>query len=616
MSRNHVRASGMLAGSLATALLAGCPQSATDSIPAGDPATTGSVSDVIASSQSGTLSGDPDVQSQGPAPLGSEAPAPDSVESPSSETPAPAGDPAPPPPNNDQPFVATNSSIVARIGGSRYDPEGVAPSVDRTTLLTWRDSRGRERTMTLGAYLYQYDFTVFDGLTEYARSANDDAWGHAGFGYVVSHNTENGNSPLGKANPATNITTTIFAGGHHAIYRVEMLYDRDMEAGGNGVKIPVVIEWMIATGRDHPVWAVNWKTSDAINPNNVDFNRYRMDTRGPYGSLNFDGAPNRAAGDAIGAVAWGDFGRRFGTLDDTLTLQSPWTYDQPNRVPFTSATAAETNAEMGIVCTSADNKQMGLPDRVYGRERGATSSAAFPGRGDCTGVGDNRVYTMPCVQGWPYQLMNFDWDPSTGKPTGQATATKLMGWGTPYGFVGASSFDLFDYSATADGRGDRAYATFIVLGPKGRFNSRDFAFDQPGDVSTLLGAVESLSDATISNITVGSLVSELPRGPLSSQLREVANGYNDTYATHHLRAAADGVSFTITPGGVPLENPIFVIEGYTARRLPMISLNRVALSVNADVDTGAYVSLDEAANRLWVTINRTLSGSSTIEITP
>src|SRR6516165_4618801 len=81
-----------------------------------------------------------------------------------------------------------------------------------------------------------------------------------------------------------------------------------------------------------------------------------------------------------------------------------------------------------------------------------------------------------------YQLMNYDWDPSASKPVDEATSTKLLAWGSPYGWLGASSFDLFDYSSGADGRGDRSYAMFIVLGPKCRFNPQSGRWDGKGHV--------------------------------------------------------------------------------------------------------------------------------------
>jgi len=216
------------------------------------------------------------------------------------------------------------NSITAVAGDIRADPEGIAPP-RRVALITWKDSRDAERTMTLGAYLYQYDFSFDDGQQVITRSANDDAYGHPGFGYVVSHNTETGNSPLGKVNAPSNVESIVFSGAHHAIHRVELVYDRDTEPDGFGIQIPVVIEWFIATGRDHPVWAVTWKMGETANPQNVNFDDYRMDVRGPYGSLNFDGAAAQDQGDAIGGVAWGHypFPKQTNAPSDTVRIKLP-----------------------------------------------------------------------------------------------------------------------------------------------------------------------------------------------------------------------------------------------------------------------------------------------------
>lgn len=515
---------------------------------------------------------------------------------------------------SDDTIPMTANSITRAAAGQRSDPEGVAPKAD-VTEVTWRDGRGGERTMTLGAYLYQYDFSFSDNQKTVTRSVNDDAWGHEGFGYVVSHNTATGNSPLGKANAATSVTTRILAGGHHAFHRIEMLYDRDKEGGGKGIKIPVVIEWFMATGRDHPIWSVTWKMKDVVNPQGVDFDAYRMDTRGPYGSLNFDGATTRAGGDAIGGISWGDAGFRFTTTDAQLTMNSPWRYDVANSVCFTRAWTAAVNAEMGIVQTRAGDSSMGYPERVDGRERSKTSAAAFTDKGDCNGFSDARVYGMPCVNGWPYQLMNYDWDPGTGKPLGEATGTKLIAWGTPYGWLGSSLFTGFD-GLTADGRGDRSYATFIVVGPKSRFNAANGQFDLDGDVLTTVDAVESLSAALIKNVSQGAVVSTRPRGAGTEATKTVANGYDDTYAAFFIRATADGAAFTFSPAaGKPVDRPIFVLEDYSAKALPIVEVDGTAVTVNSgDASSGAFASIDGESQTLWVTLNRTISADAAIRI--
>jgi hypothetical protein len=506
----------------------------------------------------------------------------------------------------------SDNSIVSMSAGTRTDPEGVAPA-DNVDQITWKDSRGADRTMFLGAYLHQYDFTFDDGQQIVTRSVNDDAYGHEGFGYVVSHNDTNGNSPLGKANAPTSTGTEVFVGAHHAIHQVQLIYDRDIEGGGNGIKIPVVIEWFVATGRDHPVWSVTWKVGDAVNPGtNLDV--YRMDTRGPYGSLNFDGAANRGAGDAIGGVAWGDFGQKFMNTDAQLTLLSPWTYNTANIVCFTQAWTANTNAEMGIVQTKLQDMEMGNPDRVEGRERGHVSTDAFTNKGDCKAFVDNRVYTMPCVNGWPYQLMNYDWDPTTLKPAGEATGAKLIAWGTPYGYLGASSFDLFDYSGSADGRGDRAYATYIVLGPKCRFSGG--TCDQSGEVANSIAEIEALCAATINNVTVGSVVTEVPKGPGATENKTIANGYNDTYAVYYLNATDNAVSFRYAPAaGKPVNKPIFVIQNYTLSTAPRISVNGTELTINTgNSNSEAFVSHNLDKNELWITLNRMIDAAVDIAL--
>jgi mannan endo-1,4-beta-mannosidase len=514
--------------------------------------------------------------------------------------------------DQDEAIPNSPNSITTAEGGIRTDPEGVAPA-GKVNLITWKDSRNSDRRMALGAYLYQYDFSFDDNQQVITRSANDDAFGHPGFGYVVSHNTQNGNSPLGKVNAPSKVETTVFSGGHHAIHRVELIYDRDKEVGGFGIQIPVVIEWFVATGRDHPVWAVTWKIGEAANPQNVNFGDYRMDVRGPYGSLNFDGAANRTLGDAIGGVAWGDFGLKFTTADAQLTLNSPWTYNTLNTVCFTQAWTANENAEMGIVQTRIADKEMGYQDRVVGRERGHTSAENYLNKGNCTDFGsDNRDYVVPCVSGWPYQLMNFDWDPGSGKPAIEATGTKLIAWGSPYGWLGASSFDLFDFSATADGRGDRSYATFIVLGPKFRFDQRN---DQVGDVAITIKAVEALNAATISDVNRGSLVTQAAKGPGATQMKNILNGYNDNYTAYYLNASGNEVTFTFTPAvGTLVRNPIFVVQNYNAQQLPRITVAGNPITVNSGADGGAFVSLNPATNELWVTLNATINTAIGVQI--
>ena len=516
-------------------------------------------------------------------------------------------------------IASTDDRIVAEAVAGRSDPEGLAPSSPELSRITWKDGRHADRVMSLYGYLYQYDFSLAGATPDLSlslsRSAGDAADGHAGFGYVVSHNTETGNSPLGKQNAPTRVQSRVFAGGHHAIHRVELTYDRDLEPGGRGLRIPVVIEWFVATGRDHPVWAVTYKMGAALNPQGVDLDQYRMDVRGPYGSLNFDGAPNAASGDEIGGVAWGDGRLSFRSQGSPLTLNSPWTYTTPHPVNYVQAWTANANAEFGIVQTRLSDQSMGYPDRVAGRERGASSEAAYAQKGNCTAWEDLRLYAMPCVSGWPYQMMNFDWDASSGKPADEPTRTKLMAWGSPYGWLGASSFPAFDGSQTFSGLGDRSHATFIVLGPRCRYNPAG-ACALDGDVALQLREVQALAAAEIDAQGTGRLAARAPKGPDSSESKGLLNGYDDTYAVFRLEAEANRADFVFRPSpGWPVTRPVFVIRPYTARQLPQIEIDGAPVPVNTGTaDGGAFVSIDTDNDELWVTLNRVVSGASRVRI--
>jgi hypothetical protein len=267
---------------------------------------------------------------------------------------------------------------------------------------------------------------------------------------------------------------------------------------------------------------------------------------------------------------------------------------------------------MGIVQTRVADREMGYQDRVVGRERGHTSSENYPDKRNCADVGgDNRNYCLPCTSGWPYQLMNFDWDPTSGKPANEATGTKLIAWGSPYGWLGSDSFDLFDFSAAVDGRGERSYATFIVLGPKVRFNQGN----ESGDVAIAIKAIEALSAATITNVNPGSLVTQVAKGPGATQMKRITNGYNDSYAAYYLNANGNQVTFTFTPAvGTFVKTPIFVVQNYTAQQLPKITVDGHLITVNIGSDAEAFVSLNPATHELWVTLNITISMAIGVQV--
>jgi len=156
------------------------------------------------------------------------------------------------------------------------------------------------------------------------------------------------------------------------------------------------------------------------------------------------------------------------------------------------------------------------------------------------------------------------------------------------------------------------------LGPNARYDPLGLLLVQPGDVALTITAVDALNAATITNVNPGTLVTQVPKGPGATELKNIANGYNDTYAAYYLSAKDNQVGFTFTPAaGQPVTNPIFVVQGYTTRQVPAVKVGGASVGVNTGAATsGAFASIKTDANELWVTLNQTLSAATQVQITP
>jgi hypothetical protein len=64
-------------------------------------------------------------------------------------------------------------------------------------------------------------------------------------------------------------------------------------------------------------------------------------------------------------------------------------------------------------------------------------------------------------------------------------------------------------------------------------------------------------------------------------------------------------------------NPIFVVQHYTAGRLPQISIEGAAIGVNTGAaGSGAFASINSDTNELWVTLNQSFGAAARVEIVP
>ncbi len=234
------------------------------------------------------------------------------------------------------------------VGGGGGDPVATL-QVERDVMVdsmlsdrfTWIDRSGQPRSAVLahndgqvgpsgtrGGEMRQFQYHTGGGTRTVRAMTN--AFG--GFGYAVSHPaalthcTGGGDSSsLGHFTPGA--FQRVFEGRHHAILRFTQAYPRycTTAAPATQYDLPVTIDWVFSTGRDHPLWSITWDMSA------IPVNRLMDDARAPYGELMIDGAANAAARSQIAGVAWGDY-YKFTTTSSPVT--SPATGPGTNPTPF------------------------------------------------------------------------------------------------------------------------------------------------------------------------------------------------------------------------------------------------------------------------------------------
>lgn len=466
---------------------------------------------------------------------------------------------------------------------------------------TWRDRDNQPRSVVLahndqngpdgtrGGELRRYAYQTPAGT----RTANATSGGFGGFGYVVSHLEDptpaamlgQDDSPLGHFYAGT--WTRILEGRHHAILRYTQNYPRyyctynpqDQCIAGTATtfQMPVTVEWLVATGRDHPLWSVSYDLS-AAPPD-----RITADSRAPYGDLAFDG--DAANPDTVKGVGWGDHYKFVTTSAGPVTLQSPWTWNAPNTIPYVYLWTQTVDAEMGVVLTQNYTQQDA--GGYYGTNRWNTTSAAGNA---CT----NPAYLMPCDYNWPYQAIAYSFANAT-----TSTDSKRLAWGTNFGFLGRTSYPEHGFGANRSGWPRQSYSTYVVLDRHTRTPTANAVTQVEAALAATLtasvGAVRTSGPAGVNRVDT------LPYQPA---------GYNRVYGTWEADVAANAATLTLTANA--LDRPIFVLNGYTGALPANVRVDGVALTADADY----FATLDATRSRLWLTMNRTWTGAHTLIVTP
>jgi hypothetical protein len=426
----------------------------------------------------------------------------------------------------------------------------------------WRDSDCRPRSAHMvyndrtdpagrrGGYLRWLDYRLDNDAIRHVQGSFD---GHPGWGYTVNHFGDTahvGYSTLGS-------WQLLLQGRHHAILR----YTRRVPLPG---PVDTTIDWLFATGRDHPVWAVTFDAS----PSPAD--SIEADTRAPYGDLQWDGGANAD----VDGVGWGDH-YRFRTTTSPVTLQSGWDYSQPNTVPHVVMWSDAADAEMGAVQTQTMTQ----------RDAGGYWFYGSWGSSDADGP-------MPVEWNWTYQLNQYE-IPFTLK-------SKRMAWGSNFGAIGQDSYNAYGDAATLDGYPYNSYSVHVVLGQ----HTQAPTLEQITQVerSQLMGLTT----------TVGTVVTSGAAGiNRPDPVAWSPPGYNPAYGTFEIDASNGAATVRLAPTGGAVRNPIIVLRNFDAANATITFDGLPAIA-----DDDYYASFDAANDRLWLTLRRDVQAPLVVSILP
>ncbi len=437
----------------------------------------------------------------------------------------------------------------------------------------WRDANQQPRMAALtrnelmdpggtyGGMLRQYRF--FAGNQERVATGTGASQKWNGWGYVVNHYDK---TQVRSADVPGHYRQ-VFVGPHHALHE----YTWELPIRDQWVK--ATVQWLFATGRDHPLYAITFDSS-AAGPDGLSAS---VDSRAPYGDLAWDGDGTQAV---VDGVKWGDK-YRFFTRDEPLTAQSRWDYTQPNTVPYALAYSRQANAEMGVVQTLSQ-VQHAAGGTWFHDNWGHTS--------------DNRVvstnppstWLMPDNWNWPYQLCQYELDDT------QPTRSKRVAWGLMFGSVGKASYWGYGYERRYAGHPYQSYSVFMVVGQQ-----------STEDVMAQVAQVERTLRAELS-VPQGQPVKQGPGGVgRTDTVTYPVAGYNDTYGAYELQANSEGLFelILIAPTG-GLRNPLFLLRDMNG--LPeRLMLDGQELAEDHDY----FASYDASTHTVWLTLNGLWSGS-------
>jgi hypothetical protein len=497
------------------------------------------------------------------------------------------------------------------------DEHDVAAGGMTSDRFTWRDASGSPRVAVLahndagtgpggthGGELREFRYETGGG-TRIVRASSSGA---AGFGYAVSHPISEDictaghgdTSMLGHLRAGT--WTRVFEGRHHAIFRFRTTYPRYCTTSAPAAEydVPVTIDWLFATGRDHPLWAVTWDLSA------VPVDALEDDSRAPYGELLFDGSDSEGAHSTIAGVGWGDR-YKFASTTNPVTYDSAWTWNAPNTIPYVKLWTTDVDATMGTVETQTIVQQDA--GGYFGTDRWGTTSAD----GDACPPNEDgpSAHSLPCSYNWPFQSINYSMGEVIGETNATPTNNTRLAWGTNFGFLGQAAYHIqgSEYwggplpDATAPGWPKKSYSVHVVFGT----HTSDPVGAQVAEVE----AVQTLAMSA----AIGSVATSGPAGvDRADPITYAPAGYDPVYGVLAFAASGNALDATISVGaGRTLRHPVVVVRNFAAATYPNVRLDGAALAMDAQY----FPSLRAGAQELWITLDADLgAGSHHLEIVP
>jgi hypothetical protein len=470
----------------------------------------------------------------------------------------------------DAAVASGDGSVVTGAGGCHALVVQAGAKVEGTSAdtFTWYDDRCLPRTASLlrndaadafgehGGYLRALSYQAA-GKTRAIKGSGANGW--QGFGYIVSHFGSSGDDADTMSVGGT--YRTVLAGRHHAIHEFKW----DISPGG---LVHVTVHWMFSTGRAHPLFAITLDSS-ATKAGTV-----QADSRSPYGDLSWD---NGAQGD-ISGDGWGDTHKFTTTGSGPVSPTSAWDYTKANTIPYAYEWSTPTDAEMGLVST------LSWASRISGGDYGGGVLSGEWGK-----TGTKLLTDIPDWE-WPYQLNQYELP--------YATSSHRIAWGATFGAVGSASYTAF--GQTLSGYPDQSYTVYVVLGTHAT-----------SAVAAQVAAVEATQGVSLT-ATRGTVATQGIGGPGRTDMVKFPQaGFDPVYAAWTVDAAANAATVSFKAGASMIANPMFEVRGYTATAAPA-SVSYAGRALVADVDY--FATVDTAGQRLWLTLNQTVTGTGTLVI--